>query len=81
MAKIEVKKVQPNATIVDVEPHWEAVVDYGGFDVKIPLPARYLIDDDVETQTREFIEAMESLAVALLLFAGQTRKQWLHDQG
>jgi hypothetical protein len=63
-----------------MEPHWEAVVDYGAFEVSIPLPARYLIDDDVETQTHEFLEAMESLARALLRFADQTRKRWLDDQ-
>jgi len=80
MPKIEVKKVRANMTISDMEPHWEAVVDYGAFEVSIPLPARYLIDDDVETQTHEFLEAMESLARALLRFADQTRKRWLDDQ-
>jgi hypothetical protein len=80
MPKIEVKKVRANMTISDMEPHWEAVVDYGAFEVNIPLPARYLIDDDVETQTHEFLEAMESLARDLLRFADQTRKRWLDDQ-
>ena len=80
MPKIEVKKVRANMTKTDMEPHWEAVVDYGAFEVSIPLPARYLIDDDVETQTHEFLEAMESLARALLRFADQTRKRWLDDQ-
>ena len=80
MPKIEVKRVLANMTRSDMEPHWEAVVDYGAFEVNIPLPARYLIDDDVETQTHEFLEAMESLARALLRFADQTRKRWLDDQ-
>ena len=80
MPKIEVKRVLANMTKTDMEPHWEAVVDYGAFEVNIPLPARYLIDDDVETQTHEFLEAMESLARALLRFADQTRKRWLDDQ-
>jgi hypothetical protein len=79
MPKIEVKKVQATMTIDDMEPHWEAVVDYGAFEVKIPLPERYLIDDDPETQRRLSIEAMESLAEALLRFADQTRKQWKRD--
>jgi hypothetical protein len=37
--------------------------------VNIPLPARYLITDDAETQRRQSVEAMESLAEALLRFA------------
>ena len=76
MPKIEVKRVQASMTISDMEPpHWVAVVDYGAFEVEIPLPARYLMDDDVDTQTHEFVEAMESLAKALLRYADQTRKR------
>jgi hypothetical protein len=79
MAKIEVKRVQSTATTSDVEPHWGAVVDYGGFEVCIPLPERHLPTDDFETQRRQSVLAMESLAEALLRFADQTRKQWPHD--
>lgn len=81
MAKIEVKQVRATTTIGDLEPHWEAVVDYGVFaaTVNIPLPARYLITDDAEMQRRQSVEAMESLAEALVRFANQTRKQWPHD--
>ena len=61
-------------------PHWEAVVDYGAFEVSIPLPARYQKDADVDTQTHEFVEAMESLAKALLRFADQTRIRWLDSR-
>jgi hypothetical protein len=75
MPKIEVKRVQASMTITDMEPHWEAIVDYGAFEVNIPLPARYLVDDNVDTQTHEFVAAMESLAKALLHFADQTRKR------
>jgi hypothetical protein len=46
---------------------------------QIPLPARCLIDDDFETQTRDYVEAMENLAEALIRFADQTRKRWPHD--
>ena len=37
MAKIEVKRVQSTMTKDDKEPHWVAVVDYGRFEVEIPL--------------------------------------------
>jgi hypothetical protein len=77
MPKIEVKRVQASMTISDMEPHWVAVVDYGAFEVEIPLPARYLMDDDVDTQTHEFVEAMESLAEALTRYADRTRKRSL----
>jgi hypothetical protein len=49
MPKIEVKRIQASMTISDMEAHWVAVVDYGAFEVEIPLPARYLIDDNVDT--------------------------------
>src|ERR1700677_1231189 len=53
MPKIEVKRVQASMTISDMEPpHWVAVVDYGAFEVEIPLPARYLMDDDVGFQSQ-----------------------------
>jgi hypothetical protein len=77
MPKIEVKRVQASMTISDMEPHWVAVVDYGAFEAEIPLPARYLIDDEVDTQMHEFVEAMESLAEALTRYADQTRKRSL----
>jgi hypothetical protein len=77
MPKIEVKRVQASMTISDMEPHWVAVVDYGAFEVEIPLPARYLMDDDIDTQAHEFVAAMESLAEALLRYADQTRKRSL----
>jgi hypothetical protein len=74
MAKIEVIKVRATMTIGDLEPHWEAVVDYGEFaaPVNIPLPARLLTTDDAGTQRRQSVEAMESLAEALVRFANQT---------
>jgi hypothetical protein len=77
MPKIEVKRVQASMTMSDMEPHWVVVVDYGAFEVEIPLPARYLMDDDIDTQTHEFVEAMESLAEALTRYADQTRKRSL----
>jgi hypothetical protein len=81
MAKIEVKKVRATMTVGDLEPHWEAVVDYGEFaaEVSIPLPARFLITDDAEMQRRQSVEAMENLAEALLRFADQTRTRWPRD--
>jgi hypothetical protein len=79
MPKIEVKRLVSSMTINDMEPHWIAVVDYGAFEVNIPLPAQYLLHDDFETQRRQFVPAMESLAEALLRFADQTPKQWPHD--
>jgi hypothetical protein len=79
MAKIEVKKIQSTKTKSELEPRWEAIVDYGAFEVKIPLPARCLITDDFETQRHQFVGAMESLAEALLRFADQTRKRSPHD--
>jgi hypothetical protein len=79
MAKIEVKRVQSTMTKDDKEPHWVAVVDYGRFEVELPLPARYLITDDYQTQRRQFVVAMENLAEALLRFADQTRKRWPRD--
>jgi hypothetical protein len=51
MPKIEVKRIQASITISDMEPHWVAVLDYGAFEVEIPLPARYLVDDDVDTHS------------------------------
>ena len=75
MAKIEVKKVQATMTVDDRELHWEAVVCYGAYDVTIPLPARDLIGD-APAQRRQSVEAIESLAKALLAFADQTRKRW-----
>jgi hypothetical protein len=79
MPKIEVKRVFADMIEGDMEPHWFALVNYGAFEVNIPLPARYLLDDDFETQRRQAVEAMESLAEALLRCADQTRKQWPHD--
>ena len=79
MPKVEVKRARATMTKTDLEPHWLADVDYGAFEVSIPLPARYLATDDFQTQRRQSVEAMESLAEALLRFADQTRKQWPHD--
>jgi hypothetical protein len=76
MAKIEVKNFQSTVTRNDTEPHFEAVVDYGAFEVTIPLPARCLATDDWEMQERQCVQAMESLAEALLEFAGGLRKRW-----
>jgi hypothetical protein len=81
MPKVEVKRVLASLTIGDMEPHWIADVDYGAFEVQIPLPARCLIDDDFETQTRDYVLAMENLAEALIRFADQTRKRWPHYWG
>ena len=77
MPTIEVKRVQASMTISDMEPHWVAVVDYGALEMEIPLPARYLVNDDFDTQMHEFVEAMESLAEALTRYADQTRKRSL----
>jgi hypothetical protein len=79
MARIEVKRVQSTMTTGDMEPQWVVVVDYGAGEVNIPLPANYLITDDFQTQRRQSVLAMESLAEALLRCADQTRKQWPHD--
>ena len=46
MPKVEVKRTHASATIDDREPHWIVDVDYGAFEVQIPLPARYLQHDD-----------------------------------
>jgi hypothetical protein len=81
MAKIKVKQARATMTIGNLEPSWEVVVDYGGgVEVCIPLPAHYLITDDFEMQERQSLEAMESLAEALLHFVDQTRKRSLDDQ-
>jgi hypothetical protein len=79
MPKVEVKRALATMTISDKEPHWIVEVDYGAFEVSIPLPARYLATDDFPTQRRQSVEAMESLAEALLRFADQTRKRWPRD--
>ncbi len=79
MAKIEVKQVRATMTIDDRKPHWEAVVDYGAFEVVLPLPGRRLETDDEEMHRRQYVEALESLAEAFLRFAVQTRRQWLRD--
>jgi hypothetical protein len=79
MPKIEVKQARAAMTIDNPEPHWVVDVDYGAFEVTIPLPARCLITDDFQTQRRQSVEAMESLAEALLRFADHTRKQWSRD--
>ena len=76
---IEVKQIRALMTRDDLEPHWVADVDYGAFEVTIPLPARCLVTDDFETQRRQSVEAMESLAEALLRFADQIRKRWSLD--
>jgi hypothetical protein len=75
MAKIEVIKVHATMASGDLEPHWEAEVDYGELaaPVNIPLPARLLTTDDAETQRRQSVEAMENLAKALLRFAVAAR--------
>jgi hypothetical protein len=79
MATVEVKRVRSTMTTDDREPHWIAVVDYGRVEAEIPLPARYLITDDAGMQRRQFVEAMENLAEALLRFASQTRIRWPRD--
>jgi hypothetical protein len=79
MPKVEVIRARAPATINDREPHWLVDVDYGAFQVSIPIPAHYLHDDDPQTQRRQSVEAVESLGKALLRFADQTRKQWPHD--
>jgi hypothetical protein len=62
MAQIEVKRVQATATVGDLDPQWEVVVDYGhGVEVCIPLAAHCLRNDDVEMQQRLSLEAMENL--------------------
>jgi hypothetical protein len=80
MPKIEVKRVRATATEDDREPHWMAEIDYGAFQVTIPLPARFLQHDDLQTQQHEYVEGMESLAAALLRFADQIRKRWPRDR-
>ena len=55
-------------------PHWEAVIDYNGQEVTILLPRHLLGSDTVTQQHREAIEAMESLAEALLEFSRQMRE-------
>ncbi len=75
MARIEVKEVRATMTRDEREPHWEAVVSYGLVEVVIPLPARQLPGDGLRENIREPVEAMESLARALLRFADHTRKQ------
>jgi hypothetical protein len=76
MAKIEAKQVRATMTREEMEPPWEAVVAYGphGPVVVIPLPGRQLPTDDLPQSYRESIEAMESLARALLDFADHIRK-------
>jgi hypothetical protein len=53
MPKIEVKRARASATISDREPHWIVDVDYGAFEVQIPIPAHYLAADDFQTQRRQ----------------------------
>lgn len=80
MAKIKVKSVRATMTLSDMEPHWVAVVSYGsGVEVEIPLPGRQLATDDWPQMHREWAEAMERLAAALLDFADHTRKQFPTD--
>ena len=79
MAKIEVKQVRATMTIDDRKPHWEAVVDYGAFEVALPLPGRRLETDDEEIIGANILSPGKSLAEAFLRFAVQTRRQWLRD--
>ena len=79
MPKIEVIRAHAPEIIGDSEPHWIVDVDYGAFQVSIPLPARYLYDDDPKTQRCQSVEAAESLAEALLRFANHIRKRWPRD--
>ena len=62
---ITVKKYHARITRENTEPHWEAVIDYSGHEVTIPLPGRFLPGDTVQEQQREVAEAMERLASAL----------------
>jgi hypothetical protein len=71
---IKVKKFQSHMHRGDMEPHWEAVIDYSGHEVTIPLPGRLLAGDTIFDQRREAAEAMERLARALLDFAAEMRK-------
>ncbi len=81
MAKIEVLRVQGTLTLDNpTEAERQAIVDYGGGRaVTIPLPAHYLLQDEPAEQRCRSVEAMESLARALLHFADHTRKQWPND--
>jgi hypothetical protein len=77
-AKIEVKQVRATMTRDEMEPQWEVVVSYGphAADVVIALPGRQLATDDLAQSHRESVEAMESLATALLEFSDHIRKQF-----
>ncbi|MCC6780941.1 MAG: hypothetical protein IT537_30580 [Hyphomicrobiales bacterium] len=79
MAKIEVKGVRAVMTQGDMEPHWLVRVSYGATEVEFPLPARQLITDDWSQSQRDWTEAMESLARALLDFAAHTRRRFPTD--
>jgi hypothetical protein len=63
MPKVEVKRVRASATISDREPHWIVEVDYGAFEVQIPLPAHYLQDNDFQTQRRQSQSSTEPGAI------------------
>jgi hypothetical protein len=77
---VEVKRVRATMTLDDMEPHWTAEVSYGhGVEVEIPLPGRQLPTDDWTQSHREWTEAMENLARALLDFANHTRKRFPND--
>jgi hypothetical protein len=81
MAKIKVLGVISTMTETEREPLWYAVVDYGdGVEIQIPLRAHYLITDSPLEQQRQSIEAMESLARAMLDFADRIRKKWPTDR-
>ena len=78
LARIEVKRVRATMTRDENEPRWDVIVSYRphAADVVIPLPGRQLATDDLAQSHRKSVEAMESLARALLEFAGRIRKQF-----
>lgn len=79
MAKIEVKEFRSTATQTEKEPQWHVVVLYGRDEIEIPLPEVHLIGDDLAEIHRGPVEALESLARALLDFAARIRSGYPSD--
>lgn len=73
--QIRVKKVQL-ADPANRESNWEAIIDYGGHEIKLPLPARLVLleGEDLKLQVLDSIEALERVGDALLQFAAEVRR-------
>jgi hypothetical protein len=72
---VKVKRIHAAQTKQDIEPHWQAVIDYSGLEVTIPIPARVLPGDSPYQHFEDAVDGLERLAHALLDFAALERSR------